>query len=249
MTKKLRFAAGAAVAAVLMSAVPAHAAGTPVIDPTAIARIRETVSVATKQLSSLQQQVSQVQQMRNTIGQIGPGSLGNILSKAGLDFSAETGAFRDIGSLSSQVKSISSQASRLSIGKEGGLKIPEITNLVSGREAAAQLFFYNGSDAMSQTTISELRERRGTMVRESALSGYGAAATMKADLVKTQEVAKNLSAQAKDSADLRGDVQANTATMLAMYGELAKQTAIQAQLLEIESASTLAADSVGRRSN
>jgi type IV secretion system protein VirB5 len=248
MINKLRILAGTAISAAMLAATPAHAGGVPVIDPAAIARIRETVSVATKQLAAVQQQVQQVQQMRNTIGQIGPGSLGKMLQGAGIDFTNPTGAFKDIGSLAGQVQSMSSQAANLKIGSEGSLSFAPIKDLATGREAAAKLFYYNGGD-LSQQTIGELRQRRGTMVRESALSGYGAAASMKADLTKSQEVAAGLSAQAKDATDLRGDVQANTATMLAMYSELAKQTAIQAQMLEIESAQTLAADSVGRRSN
>lgn len=249
MINKLRIIAGTALAAVLFSAAPASAAGVPVIDPAAIARIRETVSVATKQLAAVKEQVQQVQQMRNTIGQVGPGMLGKIMQQSGLDFTNPTGAFKDIGSLASQVDSVASQAGRLKIGNEGSVNVSKITDLATGREAAAKLFFYNGSDSLNATTIGQLRQRRGVMVRESALSGYGAASSMKADLIKTQQVASGLSTQAKDAADLRGDVQANTATMLAMYGELAKQTAIQAQLLEIESAQTLAQDSVGRRGN
>ncbi len=249
MINKLRIIAGTALAAVLFSAAPASAAGVPVIDPAAIARIRETVSVATKQLAAVKEQVQQVQQMRNTIGQVGPGMLGKIMQQSGLDFTNPTGAFRDIGSLAGQVDSVASQAGKLKIGSEGSVNIGKITDLASGREAAAKLFFYNGGDSLTSNTISQLRQRRGVMVRESALSGYGAASSMKADLIKTQQVASGLSTQAKDAADLRGDVQANTATMLAMYGELAKQTAIQAQLLEIESAQTLAQDSVGRRGN
>lgn len=248
MTRKIRVALAAALASTLLTAAPANAAGVPVIDPAAIARIREQISVATKQLAAAKQHVEQVQQMRNTIGQVGPGTLGKILQQSGLDFTNPTGALKDIGSLSSQVTSLSSQVSRLpKISGEGSINVSQITDLATGREAAAKLFFYNGNAEMSQTTVSELRQRRGAMVRESALSGYGAAASMKADLVGTQKIAQGLQTQAKDAADLRGDVQANTATMLAIYGELAKQTALQAQLLEIESASTLASDSTGRR--
>lgn len=249
MITKIRILAGTAVAAVLLSAAPAQAIGYPVIDGSAIMRMREQIATLTKQLSAIQQQTQQVTQMRNTIGQIGPGMLGKILKDSGIDFANPTGAFKDIGSMASQVDSVTSQASKLKIGKETGAAVGKITDLASGREAAAKLFFYNGDDAMNSDTINQLRSRRGVMVRESALSGYGAASSMKADLVATQKVAAGLSTQAKDSPDLRGDVQVNTSVMLAMYGEMAKQTALMAQGLEINSAQTLAQDSVGRRGN
>lgn len=247
MKMHIRFLVGACMAASALAATPASAT-IPVIDPSAIAKIRETVSVATKQLSSLQQQVSQVTQMRNTIGQVGPGMLGNILQQAGLDFSSAQGMLRDVTSLTSQIQSIPNQAKSLKLDGES-MNFGNITNLASGREAASQLFFYNGSKPMSSELVTQLRQRRNVILRDSAISSYGAATSMKGDLAKSQQIADNLSSQAKNAADLRGDVQANTATMLAIYGEITKQTAIQAQLLEMQSAQTLAVDATGKRSN
>jgi hypothetical protein len=234
------------VAASLTAAAPAYALGTPVLDASALAKIRETIAVGTKQLGAIQQQVAQVQQMRNTIGQVGPGSLGKILSASGLNFDGAQGALRDVGSMTGQMNAVTSQAKNLKISGES-MNFANITNLSSGREAASQLFYYNGSEAMTSDTVGKLRERRNAMLRESAINGYGAAASMKGDMVKTQDVATKLTAQVQASADLRGDVQANTATMLAIYSEITKQTAIQAQMLEVQSAQTLAVDSTGKR--
>ncbi len=246
MKKIARLLSGIALSSTMLSAVPAHAGGVPVIDPTAIARIRETVSVATKQLGAVQQQVQQVTQMRNTIGQVGPGMLNNMLQKSGLDFSAAQGVLKDVSSMSSQVTNLSSTAKSLALSGES-MNFGSIKDLTSGREAAAQLFFYNGSNPMDQKTIGLLRERRNALVRDSAIGGYGAAVAMKGDMAKTTQIADNLSAQAKDATDLRGDVQANTATMLALLGEVSKQTALQAQMLEMQSAQALSGDSIGQR--
>ena len=233
----------------LMSPAPAFAGGVPVIDPTAIARIRETVSVATKQLGAIQQQVSQVTQMRNTIGQIGQGRLGDMMSASGLNFADIGGAkgiLSDITSMGNQVSSMTTQAKQLKLPGES-MNFGSITNLNTGREAAAQLFFYNGGQEMTQDTVAQLRVRRNALLRDSAVSGYGAAAAMKSDMSKTSEIADKLAGQAKSAADLRGDIQANTATLLAIYGEITKQTALQAQMLEIQSTQTLAVDSTGKR--
>lgn len=233
--------------AAMFSAAPASA-NIPVIDPTAIARLRETVSVATKQLGALQQQVQQVQQMRNTIGQVGPGMLGNILQQSGLDFSGEKGLLNSITSLKSQADASLSGVKSMKMSGES-MNFGNITNLTGGREAASQIFFYNGKESMTPDLVSQLRSRRQAVVRDSAVTSYGTAAAMKGDMIKTQQVADALSTQAKGSTDLRGDVQANTAAMLAIYGEVSKQTAIAAQMLELQSAQTLSTDATGKRGN
>lgn len=242
----IRALAGLAFAAAFFAAAPASAQGTPVIDPSAIAKIRETISVGTKQLGAIQQQVQQVTQMRNTLGQIGPGMLGNILKESGLDFAGPEGILRDVSSMASQSKSMISEAGNLSVN---GImpKLPaSITNLADGRNAAKSLFFYAGEKALDQTGITQLRERRNAVLRDAAINGYGAATSMKGDMVKSQQIADKLSTQAQSTTDLRGDVQANTATMLAIYGEITKQTAIQAQMLEVQSAQTLSVDSTAQ---
>lgn len=244
---KIRVIATAALLATTFFSAPASA-NIPVIDPTAIARLRETVSVATKQLGALQQQVQQVQQMRNTIGQVGPGMLGNILQQSGLDFSGEKGILNSITSLKSQADTTLGQVKSMKMSGES-MNFGSITNLNGGREAASQIFFYNGKESMSPQLVSQLRTRRQAVVRDSAVTSYGTAAAMKGDMIKTQQVADGLSAQAKATTDLRGDVQVNTAAMLAIYGEVSKQTAIQAQMLELQSAQTLSVDSTGKRGN
>lgn len=242
-----KIALAAAVSASALISVPASAGGVPVIDPTAIARIREVVSKAQEQIAVAQQGVQQIQQMRNTIGQIGPGVLNSMLEQSGLDFQNPKGAFKDIGSIAAQVDSIGQQASKFTIPGEGSISIGKIDSLSSGREAAAKLFYFNSSEPLTQSVVSDLRDRRNTMLRESATTAYGLAQTTKSDLLQTQDVANKLSQQAAGAADLRGDVQAGTAVLLAMYSELAKQTAVQAQLLDLESSRTLAADATGRR--
>ena len=241
-----KIALATAISASALVAMPASA-NVPVIDPTSIARIREVVTKAQEQIAVAQQGVEQAKQMRNTIGQIGPGTLNTLLENSGLNFQNPTGAFKDIGSVAAQVDSIGQQASQFTIPGEGSISVGKIDSLSTGREAAAKLFYYNSSEPLTQSVVSDLRQRRNTMLRESATTGYGLAQTTKSDLLNTQQVADKLSQQAAGAVDLRGDVQAGTAVLLAMYSEMAKQTAVQAQLLDLESSRTLAADATGRR--
>lgn len=244
--KKRYIALSVLAASTVLTATPAYAA-VPVIDPTAIARIREVVATASKQLAQVQQQVSQVTQMRNTIGQIGKGQISNILEKTGIDFVGAQGVLRDVQTLGNSSANIGSLVQNLKIEGEAALNIPKINSLSAGRDAASKIFFYGGEAAMTVGTVQKLRERRNLALRETAVTSFGAAASFKSDLQETQQVADKLSQQATESTDLRTDVQVNTATLLAMYAELQKQTAIQAQMLELDSSRTLASDSTAKR--
>ncbi len=245
--KKSRTLFAATLAAsVAFTASPANA-GIPVIDPTAIARIREVVSTASQQLAQIRQQVQQVNQMRNTIGQVGKGQLDSIMQQSGIDMAGAKGVLRDVQTLGSTTANLGDAVKGLKIDGEGALNIPSIDSLAAGRDAAGKIFFYGGDGAMSMQTVKKLRDRRNIALRETAVTGFGAAASFKSDLAETQQIADKLTAQASDSPDLRTDVQVNTATLLAMYAELQKQTAIQAQLLELDASRTLAGDATAKR--
>lgn len=249
---RTKFRAIVAATLIASTALSATAqAAVPVIDPSAIARIREVVSTASKQLAQGQEQLSQMQKMRTTIGEAGQGQLGSILKSSGLDFNGEKGVLNSIRTLSTQANNLGTIAKGLQIPGEGSINIPNISGssdpIAAGREAAGQLFFYNGSETMTQEAVSGLRERRNVVLRETAVTAYGAATALRADLDSTRKIAEGLQEQAKTSADLRTDVQVSTAALLAMYAELQKQTSLTAQMLELESSRVLAADATGRR--
>src|SRR3546814_20253863 len=99
---------------------------------------------------------------------------------------------------------------------------------------------------MTQEAVSSLRERRNIGLRETAVTAYGAATALRADLEETRKIAEGLQEQAKTSADLRTDVQVSTAALLAMYAELQKQTSLTAQMLELESSREIGRARVGK---
>lgn len=250
LTKTRAIITAALVASTVLSA-PAHAAAVPVIDPSAIARIREVVTTASQQLAKAQEQLGQMQKMNSTIGKAGQGQIGTILQQSGLEFSGEKGVLNSIRTLSTQANNLGGIAKKLQIPGEGAINIPNISEssdpIAAGREAAGQLFFYNGGESMTQEAVSSLRERRNIVLRETAVTAYGAATALRADLDATRKIAEGLQEQAKTSVDLRTDVQISTATLLAMYAELQKQTSLTAQMLELESSRVLAADATGKR--
>lgn len=245
MKKQFAFAA-AALATAITAAVPASAA-IPVIDPTAIARIREVASTASQQLASVRRQVQQVTNIGNTIGHGGPGEIASVLAQSGIVFDGANGLLRDVNSIANTGSQLNSAFRNLQIAGESAINLGKIGNLNEGRQAAARIFYYGGRAKMTVESIRQLRERRNFALRETAVTSYGAATSFKSDLQQTQKMAGQLSVQAAQSTDLRSDLQVNTATLLAMYAELQKQTAIQAQLLELDSSRTLAADATAKR--
>lgn len=236
-----------AATALIAVATPANA-NVPVIDPAAIARIREQISVATQTLSTVKQQVQQMQNLQNTIGQTGASILGDQLAKAGINFNDMNGAesvLRDAVALAADAKTMQNTLSRYKIDGET-IALQVVRDLASGRSNARSIFYYSGGSEMSQTAINGLRERRSAAVRESAINGYALATSMKGDLEQTQKSADAIAQQAKAATDLRGDVQANTAALLAIYAETTKQTALMAQTLEVNAATSLSTDPTGR---
>src|SRR3546814_11075306 len=67
-------------------------------------------------------------------------------------------------------------AKKLQIPGEGAINIPNISSssdpIAAGREAAGQLFFYNGGESMTQAAVRSLRERRNIVLRDTAVTAY-----------------------------------------------------------------------------
>lgn len=225
------------VSAIALTSVPANAA-IPVIDPSAIARIREVVSVGTQNLNAVRQQVQGVQQMKNTIGQIGQGRIGSILQASGLDFSGELGLLRDLEGLNNNVSDLGRSLQQTGVATPQQM-VTASRNFSSARQMTGKIFY---GATNTPAGAAQVRNSRAAALRESGVASYGLALTTKGHLDRSADIANKLSAQMKSSADLRTDVQANTAAIMALYSEVAQQTAIQVQLLELEAAKTLAGD-------
>lgn len=253
MTSRNRILAAAAASAFALLAPSMASAQAVVIDPKLYASAVKELDNAKQLKQTAEKTVGQVTKVSDGIGKIGKSTLGSLLDQSGFNFQSVNGVkgiLSNVEDLGSQSTSALSAAKSMKIGNEAlNFATPAAgaaMDLKGARDAAKQIFFYNGSDALDQQKVSQLRARRGAMLRESAVTGYATSTAMKSDMGKSGESANKLVAQVKDSADLRGDVQANTAAMLAVFGEMTKQTALQTQMLEIASATTLAADQTGK---
>src|SRR3546814_19261315 len=121
LTKTRALITAALIASTAISA-PANAAAVPVIDPSAIARIREVVTTASQQLAKAQEQLGQMREMNSTIGKAGQGQIGTILKNSGLDFADAKGVVNSIRTPSRQAHNPGSMATKLQIPNKGDKK-------------------------------------------------------------------------------------------------------------------------------
>jgi len=253
MTSRNRILAAAAASVIALMAPSMASAQALVLDPKLLTTAKTQLDNAKQLKQAAEKGVAQVTKVSDGIGKIGKSTLGSLLEQSGFNFQSVNGVkgvLSNVEDLGTQSTSAMSAAKAMKIGNETlSFATPAAgtsMDLKGARDAAKQIFFYNGSDALDQQKVSQLRARRGAMLRESAVTGYATSTAMKSDMGKSGEAANKLVAQVKDSADLRGDVQANTAAMLAVFGEMTKQTALQTQMLEIAAAQTLAGDQTGK---
>src|SRR3546814_17623846 len=103
LTKTRALITAALIASTAISA-PANAAAVPVIDPSAIARIREVVTTASQQLAKDQEQLGQMRELNSTIGKNGTGQIGTHMKSTGTDFDDEHGGLKTISPLIRQTQ-------------------------------------------------------------------------------------------------------------------------------------------------
>lgn len=231
--------AGLAAAAFTTLAAPA-VAQIAVIDPSAIARLREGLQTARQIEQQARANLQSVNQVRSTLGNVGRGNLGAILGTSGLNFTGPQGVLNELVTLSQTPRQLGSLLTHLPNGTATRFNFD---SFAGSRQAATQMFFSSAPpQALTDRDVQAVRRSRVALAREAGLNGYGLAIATKADLTRTQATADQLATQARNSTDMRSDIQVNTAALLALYTETAKQTAIQAQLLELEAARHLAGD-------
>lgn len=240
--KHLKFLAAAAVAPLaLVAAAPASAQGVPVIDPSNIAQTVKVVQNGVQQVQQLKQQVTQMTSMAKTIGQNGPLAIAtDVLKKAGLDFAnsekSPLAPYR--AAMPGLLDALPGTEIGGSIGIASGLAQQAKTSIQSGREFALKAFYKPGD-----ATNAEIAQRQGVReaaMRDSVTSGYAMAVYTKNDLTQTEGRMKALSEGVSAAQDLRGDVQSNSAIALAQLQQLTVQNTLLAQLLEVQSTSSMA---------
>jgi hypothetical protein len=238
--KAIMILAGAGTAMVFSS--PATA-GVPVIDPSNIAQTAKVVQNGLQQIQQLKAQVEQVTTMAKTIGSNGPLQIASdIMKKAGMDFASTDPKVNALVEYKKSMPGLIDALPSSNIGKELGISSSLAGNAKSSIEDArkfALTAFYKSGTA----TIDETQKRQGVRaaaMRDSVTAGYAMAVYTKNDLSRTEERLKTLSEGVSKAADLRGDVQSNSAIALAQLQAMTVQNQLLSQLLEVQATSAMA---------
>lgn len=229
-----------AVALTSALASPA-AAGVPVVDPANIAQTIKVVQGQIQQLRAIQQQVEQATGLANTIGSMGPGQALNILQGAALNYAGET------SQLSPYMDTLPGILDALPNSNAGGIlgiSTSDVQNakinIESGRRFAIDAFYKGGNASMDQ--VAARAGVRRAAQRDSATAGYALAVFTKNNLGNLETRMNGLSDSVANSADLRSDVQANSAIALANLEQVTVTNQLLSQLLEVTAANTIAND-------
>lgn len=234
----------------------AVAQGYPVIDSAAVAEAVDNLNAATQQVRELNDMLSQVQSIVQTVGKQGVPTLlfQEALSQSGisqygppvkdlLDSAQATwGTFQAGYATGQQVatsfKSVLAEADKLKGSADSLVAKPDFSSFTATQSWVSKELTV-AQDA-NLTTINLVRKARGMLAGEAAANAYAIALNTRQQVAAMTDRAQKLSQQAGAATDLRGDMAANTAVMLAMHDEMAQIQALLASILEVQSASRLA---------
>ncbi len=242
----------------LLSASPdiARAQGYPVIDSAAVAEAVDNLNAATQQVRELNDMLTQVQSIVQTVGKEGLPTLlfQEALSQSGisqygppvkdlLDSAQATWGTVQAGYAAGQqvansFKDVLAQADKLK-GQVGALGAKPDFSSFSATQNWVQKELTVAKDA-NLTTINLTRKARSMLAGEAAANAYAIALTTRSQVAAMADRAQKLAQQANSANDLRGDMAANTAVMLAMHDEMAQVQALLAAVLEVQSSARLA---------
>jgi len=236
--------------AVLAGGRSAGAAGVPVVDSGSVAEAAKNLQQMTEQVKQLNQMLGEVQQVVQAVGKAG---LPSLPFQAALTESGLSRFAPPVQELASSLKTTAAAVSAVSKESQtvdtslpvGAQKIsgdinakPDFSSFTSAQQwVKSELTVARDAD---QTAIAATRRARNLLAGEAAANAYAMALSARSQVSAESDRAANLASQASAAKDVRGDLQANTAVMLAMQDEMAKIQALMAAVLEVESASRLA---------
>ncbi|PKU22822.1 hypothetical protein CWS72_19390 [Telmatospirillum siberiense] len=234
----------------------AGAQGYPVIDSAAVAEAVDNLNAATQQVRELNDMLSQVQSIVQTVGKQGVPTLlfQEALSQSGisqygppvkdlLDSAQTTWGTVQAGYAAGQqaatsFKSVLAEADKLKgLGNSLAAK-PDFSSFTSTQNWVSKELTV-AKDA-NLTTVNLVRKARTMLAGEAAANAYAIALNTRQQVATMADRAQKLAQQASGANDLRGDMAANTAVMLAMHDEMAQVQALLAAILEVQSSGRLA---------
>ena len=251
--RRLPWAVVTALVKVLAVAPPVAAQGYPVIDSAAVAEAAETLKAAGDQVRQMTAILNQVQSILDTVGKEGLPTVAfqETLSQSGVSqFSTSVTSLLDAAAMGSG-SGVNGPSGTGSTGPSFGQILGKIDSLKGQAsikpdfsDFPSALRWVNSELAVgrgaSVTETDLARQARGMLAGEAAANGYALALSAHVAVAQAAGRVRTLAQQAADSTNLRGDMAANTAVMLAMHDELAQVQALMTAVLEVQASSRLA---------
>ena len=200
------------------------AQGIPVIDLSAIQQAQQNLQVLQQQVQQLQSLAATAQGLTKSIGQFGAPAqiLRQDLSQSGIaQFNASL-----IGSLSA------------SKGVMPGNSPADFSSFDGARQWVNNTISLPASATATTRTLN--RQTRSQVAGETAADGYALALSARQQVAAQVSRAQMLANQVGAATNLREDLAANTAVMLAIHDEMAEIQVLFAALLASQSAARLA---------
>lgn len=224
MTKRILLIAAAAAVA-----VPGVAGAVPVTDSGVIAQTSKIAGFASDQLATLDNIRSEVREMQDAIGAAG--------IRDGLASAPQFKDYSNGGEIGQALRDFAPNTKAVT-GSDGAPGAFE--SLGGARDYVSQTFFSSGG--VSTRERNDYAELRLRALRDAVFNGYALALVTRQQLSKSADRATALQDMVSGATDLRGDLQANSAILLAQHQQMSQMVALLAATLELEATQAIGAD-------
>jgi hypothetical protein len=227
------------------------AQGVPVIDNAAVSQAVADVNAATRQVQQLTAMLNQMRSIAQTLGQGGTPTwlVSQVVSSSGAGTSPFGSIMASAQSTYATVQAVATAGQQMSnsvqsiltqVDQSRGQSFPADFSSFSTARTWVQGELTPPSNA-NLSAFDLTRTAKVTLASQAAVDAYALALSARQQAPQTATRTQTLAQQASTASDLRGDVEANTAVMLAIHDELTQIQALMASLLKVEGASRLAA--------
>jgi hypothetical protein len=244
------------VGAMVLEPQVVNAQGYPVIDSAAVEKAADNLNAAAQQVRELNEMLTQVTSIMQTVGkggipalpfqesltqsgisQYGP-PVKDLLDSTQTIWGTAQDSYKTAQQSANSFADILAQADKLKGQANTLASKPDFSSFTSTQNwVKSELTVAKDANL---TTVDLTRRARSMLSGEAAANAYAIALTSRSQISGLADRAQKLAQQASSSNDLRGDMAANTAVMLAMHDEMAQVQALLAAILEVQSSARLA---------
>jgi len=234
------FVASCAAIALTLPALPARA-GVPVVDTAVISNTLQTANNTLQQLQQLTQMREIVGEQLSVLGSVGSTAY-DLQSQPGWQGIVSGGGFVESMRDFTPQDLLAASEITMDVAEEEGV----FSDIGVARETAEGVLYasvdeLNENGTLEPGVAEALRAYRREQRGKSALNSYSMAMMARGQLADAGERTNDLERLVNNAGDLRADVRAGSAIMLATYQELAALRATMTSMLELQATEAISA--------